>query len=193
MLRFSKRPPKQLLYLLLTRDMKLSRGREIGVDVGCGLMQNRRLFRTKRYIAIDLDEERLAKGQAKYPEAETLTARMEDVRNVVGDLVLCVQTFVNHHFPVENTYLAAEALVRMTRTGGTLIFNMSKRNLGYEDAVDSLLQRDFDSVTKVTYGALAGWNFGPLSPLVAFAMYLLPRLRHGREYARVYYCCVGRR
>lgn len=193
MFRFSKHPPKQLLYLLLFHDMKASRDREIGIDVGCGLMQNRPLFRTRRYLAIDLDEDRLVRGRARYPEAETMAMRMEDVRDVSGDLVLCVQTFVNYQFPVENTRPAAEALVRMTRRDGTLIFNISKRNLGYEREIDALLADAFESVTKVTYGALAGRNLGPLSPLAAYAMYLLPGLRHGREYTKVYYRCEGRR
>ena len=193
MFRFSKRPTKQLLYLLLARDMRLSEGREIGIDVGCGLMQNRPMFRTKRYFAIDLDAERLATGRTKYPEAETLAARMEDVKDVVGDVVLCVQTFVNSQFLAENTLTAAEALVRMTRRHGTLIFNISKRNMAYEDQIDTLLKGSFDTVTKVPYGVLVGKTLGPLSPLVAFAALLLRPLRHGNSYDRIYYRCEGRR
>ena len=54
-LRLSLKPSKQLLWLWLWREMRASRGRDLGIDAGCGLMQNRMLFETDDYVGIDVD------------------------------------------------------------------------------------------------------------------------------------------
>lgn len=191
-LRYSGKPSKQLLWLFLARDMPASKDHGLGVDVGCGPMRNRPFFATRDYVGLDLSAERLASGRRRYPGALAVAGRAERDCGLRGDVVLCVQMFVNKHFAVEDTLAAARNLVDMTRSGGMLIFNISKRNFAYEDEIDSLLSRSFADVRKVKYGALSAPDLGLLSPLIAFAMLLLPPLRRGRGYQKIYYRCRNR-
>lgn len=192
MYRYSGEPAKQLLYLLLQRDMRKTSG-AVGIDAGAGDMRNRPLFRTGRYIAVDVDGDRLRRALERYPDAEIRPGRLEELDGLSGDVVMCVQVFVNKHFQVEQTVSAVRSLIAMTNGGGTLIFNITQRNLPYEGEIDALLGEAFDSVEKTRYGALVGRRLGLLAPFIAYAMRALPALRHGATYKRVYYCCRGRR
>lgn len=165
---------------------------ELGIDVGCGPMNNRPYFRSERYIGVDLDVERLVGGRRRFPEALAVAMRIEQDCGIAGDFVLCVQMFVNRHFPAEQTLAAARALVQMTRPGGTLIFNIARRNLPWESDIDRLLQGTFDDVHKFRYGVLSGRDFGPLATPIALATLALPVLRRGDQADKVYYRCRGK-
>ncbi len=189
--RYSEKPAKQLLWYFLMRDMGLSEDREIGIDAGCGHMENKRWFRTKRYIGIDVDRERLAAAQAKHPDAETICAKLEETSDVTGDFVLCVQVMNNRYFDVADTIAGTEALIRMVRPGGVLIFNISKRAFSFEEDIFALLKRSFDTIKIERYGALSAPST-VFSPIIAGLMYLFPVLRKGRGYQKIYYVCQGR-
>ena len=189
--RYSGKPAKQLLWYFLMRDMRLSEGCEIGVDAGCGHMENKRWFRTQRYIGIDVDRERLAAAQSTHPDAESMCAKLEDVDGVTGDIVLCVQVMNNRYFDVSNTLVATEALVRMVRPGGVLIFNISKRAFSFEEEIFALLKRSFELIKVEKYGALSAPST-VFSPFIAGLMYFFPALRKGRGFQKFYYVCQGR-
>ena len=192
-LRYSGKPSKQLLWLFLARDMPSTRRYRVGVDVGCGPMRNRPYFETAGYVGLDLAAERLAAGRRRYPGTLAVAGRAECDCGLRGDVVLCVQMFVNKHFAVADTLDAARNLVAMTKPGGMLVFNISRRNFEYENAIDDLLARSFGEVKKVKYGALSAPDLGLLSPLIAMAMLVLPPLRRGRGYQKIYYRCSNRR
>lgn len=173
--------------------MPASAQAELGIDVGCGPMDNRPYFRSTRYVGVDLDVDRLVTGRKRFPEALAVAMRIERDCGVAGDFVLCVQMFVNRHFPAEQTLEAAEALVRMTRPGGTLIFNIARRNLPWEADIDRLLGGTFADVHKFRYGVLSGRDFGPLAAPIALATLALPPLRSGDAADKVYYRCRNRR
>ena len=191
-LRLSLKPAKQLLWLFLWRDMRVSRGMEIGIDAGCGRMENKRLFQTSRYVGIDVDKDRLAAAQLRHPDAKVINAPIEDVGDLKGDMVLCVQVMHNRFFRVENTLAVVNALVQMVRPNGALIFNFGRPSFPYERQVDGLLATAFTSVKKRKYGALSA-NQTVLAPLLAVAMFLIPVLRRDRVFTRrTYYVCRGR-
>jgi trans-aconitate methyltransferase len=190
-LRLSLKPAKQLLWLFLWRDMRHSRGMESGIDAGCGRMENKHLFQTARYIGIDVDQDRLAEAKRQNPDAEIICAPIEEVRGVMGDMVLCVQVMHNRYFQVDNTVAAVRALIAMVRPQGVLIFNFGRPSSPYEDEVDGLLRLAFATVSKRKYGALSA-NSTVLAPILALAMFLLPALRKGRGYHKTYYVCRGR-
>lgn len=192
-LRYSGKPSKQLLWLFLARDMPASRGRELGIDVGCGPMRNRPFFETRRYLGYDIDVGRLVAGRRRFPGALAVAGRAEQDCGLRADVVLCVQMFVNYQFAIEDTPAAVRNLIGMTRPGGLLIFNISKRNFAYEGEIDTMLADAFGRVDKVRYGALSAPDVGLLSPLVALAMLLLAPLRRGRGYQKIYYRCRDRR
>jgi SAM-dependent methyltransferase len=190
-LRLSLKPAKQLLWLFLWRDMRFSKGMEIGIDAGCGRMENKSLFQTSRYVGIDVDKDRLSEAHRRNPDAEVINAPIEDVGDLKGDMVLCVQVMHNRFFKVENTLPAVSALVQMVRPNGALIFNFGRPSFPYESQIDGLLAPAFSSVKKRKYGALSA-SQTVLAPLLALAMFVVPALRKGRSFHKTYYVCRGR-
>ena len=144
---------------------------------GAGVWRNKRLFQTSRYVGIDVDKDRLAAAQLRHPDAKVINAPIEDVGDLKGDMVLCVQVMHNRFFRVENTLAVVNALVQMVRPNGALIFNFGRPSFPYERQVDGLLAAAFTWVKKRKYGALSA-NQTVLAPLLAVAMFLIP-------------CCAG--
>ena len=187
--RLSLKPSKQLLWLWLWREMRASRGREVGIDAGCGLMQNRMLFETRDYVGIDVDQARQAANESKYPGVRAVCAEIENA-DVVGDVVLCVQVMHNRYFATERTVSTVRAMCDMLRPGGMLIFNLGERNMPFVDEIDTLLAARFTKVKKRSYGALSARETY-FSPILAAAMYLLPPLRLIDGARKVLYVCHG--
>ncbi len=190
--RLSLKPSKQLLYLWLWREMRASRGRDLGIDAGCGLMQNYRLFQTRDYVAIDVDQSRLDANRNRYPGVRTVCSEIEHVKDLQGDVVLCVQVMHNRFFATDRTLPTIRAMCHMLRPGGLLIFNFGERNMPYEGAVDGLLRERFSTIVKRSYGAFSA-NDTYLSPLLAGLMYLLPPLRRLGGARKILYVCHGRK
>ena len=195
-LRLSLKPSKQLLWLWLWREMRISRGKALGIDAGCGLMQNRMFFETEEYLGIDVDADRLAYNENCFPGVRMVCAEIEKASNYLGDLrgdvVLCVQVMHNRHFATDRTVPTIAAMCTMLRPGGTLIFNLGKRNMPFEAAADALLEKNFASVKKRPYGAFSA-NQTYLSPILAVLMYLLPPMRLLGGARKVFYVCHGAR
>lgn len=189
--RLSLKPSKQLLWLWLWREMRASRGRALGIDAGCGLMQNRMLFETGDYVGIDVDQSRLDANQARYPGVRTVCAEIEQVKDLQGDVVLCVQVMHNRYFATERTVPTIRAMCDMLRPGGLLIFNLGERNMPYEAEVDALLRARFGQVRKRPYGAFSNTETY-LSPVLAALMYLLPPLRLLGGARKILYVCRDR-
>ncbi|MDP6873937.1 MAG: class I SAM-dependent methyltransferase [Alphaproteobacteria bacterium] len=194
-LRLSLKPSKQLLWLWLWREMRASRGRALGIDAGCGLMQNRMLFETRDYVGIDVDAERLAANKARFPGVRTVCAEIEqagEAADLVGDVVLCVQVMHNRFFATERTVATVLAMCEMLRPGGMLIFNLGERNMPFEGEIDALLAQQFTKVKKRPYGAFSA-NETYLSPLLAGLMFLLPPLRLLGGARKILYVCHDRK
>jgi len=174
--------------------MKHSRGKETGVDVGCGEMGNYSLFQTQRYIGIDLDKNRLETGQKKYPETETICARMEEIGNVKGDFILCVQVFNNVHFDTKKTIEMVDLLCSMLNKGGSLIFNIGSDSKNCEQAIDTLLSSKIKSIKKIRYGSSFATQQRPsiVSLIFAKAMFYFPVLRDMGGYHKIYYYCSNK-
>ncbi len=194
-LRLSLLPSKQLLWLWLWWEMRASRGREFGIDAGCGLMQNRRFFDTAYYVGIDVDQDRLDANEIRYPGVRTICAEIEKAPELLerpADVVLCVQVMHNRHFKIGRTIPTISAMYGMLRPGGMLIFNIGARNMPFEEKIDALLQGKFDRIIKRPYGAFSAKETY-FSPLLAVLMYLLPSLRLRGGAGKIFYVCHGRK
>ena len=194
-LRLSLLPSKQLLWLWLWREMRASRGKEFGIDAGCGLMQNRALFDTAYYVGIDVDQERLDADRVRYPGVRTICSEIEkapELLDRLGDVVLCVQVMHNRHFVTGRTIPTIAALCRMLRPGGLLIFNIGARNMPFEDKIDSLLEGKFERIDKRPYGAFSAKE-SYFSPVLAGLMFLSPSLRLWGGAGKILYICHGRK
>ncbi len=193
-LRLSLKPSKQLLWLWLWREMRASRGRSLGIDAGCGLMENRRFFETDDYVGIDVDAERLAADEARYPGVRTICAEIEKAAEVSGglkgDVVLCVQVMHNRFFATDRTVPTIAAMCDMLHPGGMLIFNLGERNMPFEGEIDALLGSRFAKVGKRPYGAFSARETY-FSPILAGLMYLLPPLRLLGGARKIFYVCHG--
>ena len=193
--RFSKRPHKQFLWMLIRRDSKLSRGMVVGLDAGCADMRNRRFFQTKIYIGVDPDAGLLAKGRLKNPDARTLKCKIIDIPDEISaDFIHCVQVFVNSNFVNEEAVRSTQKLVSIVRSGGTLLMNTGKQTVKYDLEIKSILDNAFEKVIQIKYG-----NFGlkslpvPMSLLAALIMRFIPGFRTLGGHSKTYFCCVGRK
>lgn len=192
--RFSKRPSKQLVWFFVHQDMKKSRGKITGIDMGCGEMLNYNLFETKKYIGVDLDNERLILGKKKYPQAAAVYSTIEDCENVHGDFVLCIQVFNNIYFQKDRIMFALDKLTSMLNKNGSMIFNIGKDVVKYENEIDAYLKSNFKKIKKKQYGAPFSNNQynSRLSLVIAVAMYFLPFIRKIGGHDYVYYYCQNK-
>jgi hypothetical protein len=71
-------PPQQWRFFRMWLDGRLSKGMEVGLDLGCQKMRNYPVFRTKRYVGVDYVEHSLRQGKEERPKAEPILARIED-------------------------------------------------------------------------------------------------------------------
>lgn len=188
MLRLSLNPSKQLLWFWLFWEMRLSKDRLTGVDAGCGFMQNKPMFRTKEYIGVDIDQTRLETGMASYPDAQAIQSRIEDINDLSGDFVLCVQVLHNKFFDADSTMTAIGRLIDTVSDGGVLVFNIGKKNMVYESEIDALLRSSFAKVIKKRYGSFAS-KTSFFAPILAALMLVIPPLRAIGGAKKILYSC----
>ncbi len=207
MLRFSRRPNKQLLRFFMASDMKKSEGYEIGVDVGCSEMVNRPMFKTEKYVGIDFSKDKLEQGQKKYPSAQAVSQKFEDIEGIKGDFVVCTQTqSFGAEFNTDRPLQALKCLLKMTAEGGALIFNLhNEAALKHEDKIDSVVYNNFSLINKKYYGdrneSLFTTNKRDFklylsvgyALLIAGLMYFFPSLRTSKGRSYVYYFCQGKK
>jgi trans-aconitate methyltransferase len=193
--RFSKRPQKQFLWILIRRDSKLSKGLDVGLDAGCADMRNRKFFQTKSYIGIDVDGGMLSKGKLKNPDARTLKCNIIDIPDEISaDFIHCVQVFVNSDFVNEEAVRSTRKLVSLVRSGGTLLMNTGKQTIKYDSEIKRILDGAFEEVIQIKYGNIGLKSLPvPLSLLAAFIMRFFPAVRTLGGHSKTYFCCVGRK
>lgn len=187
--RLASKPSRQLLWLWLEKDMKNLHG-EIGLDAACGLFENKRFFRTKRYIGIDADDQRIEAGLKQHPDAEGEAIKIEDLgERHAADVVLCVQAIgTNVKFESENALKAVEKLIEVTRPGGALIVNVGSKSPTH--GIESALRAAFEHVEIRRYGRRMASFPVPLPQIIAYFMNAFQSLRGD---TKIYCLCKGKR
>jgi hypothetical protein len=149
--RFSWDPEQQWRFLQMWNDGKLSRGMEVGLDLGCQKMRNYPVFRTKRYVGVDYVEDSLRRGCVERPHAQSVLARIEDYdKYPSADFLLCVQVFqLTDQFAVDSTLPILQGIVNKTNKGGMLIVNFGPANMPYLSGIRDVLQSSFKQVDEM--------------------------------------------
>jgi len=196
-IRLSKRPEKALLWLWLKRDMLFSRGMQVGIDAACGMMTNRKYFHTRKYIGVDADKQRLDIGMAKHPESVAVHSKIEDIVDLRGDFLVCVQCInINKHFNTRNTLSIIQSFVNIINPGGYLIFNVGSVDgdlRKIEPNIDAILKGHFEKIIKIKYGAFSHQTNKFVSLIIAYLMFYVPTLRTINGAKKSYYFCQGRK
>lgn len=177
----------------LAHDMKDLRGTR-GLEAGCGLMLNRRYFRTESYVGVDSDPDRIASATSRLAEdASRITGVVSQIEDLDekwrSDVVLCVQTIgTNARFDHARAHATVEKLIALTKPRGTLILNVGKKSPHHE--IELALQKAFDKVIVRRYGRMSRAVPIPLSIVLAYVMRFVPALR---EDSKIYFLCKQKR
>lgn len=148
------RPSKAYFYELFHRDMEQFAGAEVGADIAAATCKNLPCFRTKKYIAVDIDQQRLRQGIEKYrgrddlPEAVPICADIREVdRHLAPRSVdVVVSTHTLHHLPASDRLPAVRLLTTLVRPGGSLILQMCETtDLTVRD-VAAILEPEFSDL-----------------------------------------------
>ena len=211
-LRFSKarvtrRPSKTFAYMMLNRELRRHTA-GLGIDAAAGYLGTFPYFRTESYLAFDVDEVGLASGSERFPDARVELCDLEEARRISdrgdeGAVVVCVETLrINKEFDDEQLSAALDTLARLTRAGGTLIFNVGEVGgtpiRHTEEFVLAQVSRNFTSVRTVRYGALfdelstRGWGYVSLALAHLMRWFSPLRTAFGRRHRFTLVICDSR-
>lgn len=191
--RIADRPQKQLLWLWMEDLFAESGHYTRGLDIACGEMAMRLKFKTKEYIGVDADAQRLKQGTDTY-NVQGIVAKIEEMdQNLRGDFVVCLQTIgFNVDFEIRNSIIAIEKCIAATRADGMLVVNVGFRAANHFSQIDAVLRRNFEELDVRTYGALRKRRNPRFSYLLASAMYRAPSLATLTKDLNKLFICRGK-
>ena len=187
-MRWSKWPSKQLLYFWLRHSIPKHSRCLIGLDVGCGSFAMYPLFRSQKYVGLDIHPQVVPHHAPDFIFKQT---DILDLDGYYGFFVLCIQVLTNKHFDKAMTLELVDRLIEMVEARGTLIINTSKATKIYEPEIELKLQEYFKRITIRRYGAWSRQRT-MFAPLLAGIMWLIPWLRHRGCHTKTYYVCEGK-
>ncbi|WP_435116883.1 hypothetical protein ACIJYF_00755 [Candidatus Pelagibacter bacterium nBUS_49] len=158
--RISSSYDKTLLWLFLKKNLSDIKS-DTGVDLAGGSMLNKRFFKTKKYIAVDINHIKLLEGKTKNPDAIVINDTLQNYLLNISkkpNLLVCVQTFgTNLFFEHEETFKVIKDMSIKLADGGSMIFNIGTFgdvNLKkLKDAILPTLNKQFHNVEFKYYGA----------------------------------------
>ena len=184
-LRVKRAPSNRLATLWLKKDLSKIREYSTAVDVGCGKFINKRYFKNKNYIGIDINEDILKGGLRIYPDTKYCCGTVLKKLAFNGDIVVATLLLTTEIFPVDKTISAINNLVEAVNNNGSLIFTIGKRNYIYKDQILKVLNDNFHKIDIRQYGNFNKPSF--LGFFIAYFMYLFPKLRINDE-NKMFYC-----
>lgn len=177
MKRQSRRPSKQLLWIWVEELMKNSQGFKRGLDIACGYMKNKPMFRTEEYFGMDADAERIQTGQTT-TGGRGIVCKIEDMPpDVKGDFVVCLETIgINTHFDSEKATFAFDTCVKATNPGGSLLVNVGPLARQHFSTIREIASANFKNVRVLEYGRASEKHPGIVADLLARLFYVAPFL-----------------
>jgi SAM-dependent methyltransferase len=140
------RPSKRVLFALLEGDLAAITG-GTGVDAASANMKNRPLFRTDRYVGVDLSTAELEAGLSLHPGATGIVADLSAQELPSGFARVCVSTNTFYYLSPAGRLHASQTLTRALEPGGTLLIHAPRAD-GYQHLL-TWLQGAFERVDVV--------------------------------------------
>lgn len=195
---------KTLLWIWIKNDLSKIKG-EIGIDLAGGRMFNKRFFRTKKYICVDIDQNELELGKKSNPDAIIINKRIQEFlkenHEKKPNILVCFQTMgVSKFFQHNESIEVIKSMYQCLDTGGSMLFNIAwnKNSDKLEKELSTFFDKKFETVSFKFYGAFHKTVKKPMHGLLrfilAYLMYWLPFLRNmfGLKKQRLYYCCYNK-
>jgi hypothetical protein len=195
---------KTLLWLYVKKDLPKIRGK-LGVDLAGGNMGTKRFFSTKKYISVDINQNKLDEGKKNNPDAVAINSKIQDYmknyQEEKPELLVCLQTFgINTIFQNEETLDVVKMMYNFLKPGGSMIFNAGEFSLNlnkFEQELTPYLKSKFKKVDRKFYGAWILYNksiSGPYKLIFAYIMYIFPFLTKifSIKQKYVYFCCKNK-
>ena len=196
---------KTLLWIWVRNDLPKLTG-DLGIDLAGGTMGNKRFFKTKEYICVDINQSKLDIGIANNPDAKIINSRIQDFllneNQKKPNLLVCLQTMgTNSYFEHDETLNVIKLMYRSLKEGGNMVFNIGKESGDLniiEKEINIFFKKKFKSIQSKSYGALHKTYQKPIPGFarlgLAYIMHLLPPLRtlFGSKKDKLYYCCKGK-
>lgn len=188
---------KTLLWIWVKNDLPKIKG-EIGIDLAGGRMFNKRFFKTKKYICVDIDKNELRLGKKNNPDAIIINKKIQtflkEKNQIKANILVCFQTMGTSRFFEHNESIEVIKLMhKYLKTGGSMLFNIAwKKNINrIETELSALLNKKFEKVNCKYYGAFHRSLPGFINFTLAYLMYFFPLLRtlFGLKKERLYYHC----
>ena len=151
---------KTLLFMWLKNDLKKIQS-EIGLDLAGGSMQNKKFFKSNKYICVDIDQSKLDTGKINNPDAIIINSKIQnfmknDYKNQV-DLLVCVQTMgTNSLFEHDETLQTIKQMYYFLKHEGSMVFNVGSYNTNLnllENQISEFLNEKFEIIKIKSYGA----------------------------------------
>ena len=162
----------------------------IALDLGCGDMAFADSIRTKRYIGLDLDAERLARAAQQHPRAEAVCAPIEEIpADLRGDLVLCLQCIgINHLFESDRCLEVVHKIIAATEVGGSLVFNIGPGCRSKFDEIHEGVYAAFNNPRRISYGRFWQERLPSRASRLANLMHAVPLLARSSRPMHLYFC-----
>jgi threonine dehydrogenase-like Zn-dependent dehydrogenase len=192
---------KTLLWIWVKNDLPKIKG-EIGIDLAGGRMFNKRFFRTKKYICVDIDENELNLGKKNNPDAIIINKKIQqflkEKNQIKPNILVCFQTMgVSKFFEHIESIEVIKSMYEYLSPGGSMFFNIAcEKNINrIEKELSNFLSKKFEKINFKYYGAFHKTQKKQIPAffrlILAYSMYLLPLLRtmFGTKKQRLYYDC----
>lgn len=138
------RPSKTALFRMLAQDLAEISG-DLGIDAACGTMKNSRLFKTKRYLGIDISQAELDIGLASHPDATGMVGDLARVDLPKQAASVVVSTNTMFYLTPDDRKLAILNLYESLTPEGTMLLHFP---LGSDwNEIEQLLRERFENVS----------------------------------------------
>jgi hypothetical protein len=148
----SSRPSKTYFYSKFIRDLNTYSDTEIGADIASARFDNAEYFKSKDYIGVDIDGQRLKKGKAKYDSSSSHSPIKADItkplfKEKTIDIVACTHTL--SHINNTKHINVIRYLIGYLNQGGHLFIQFHEEECTSE--IESILRDSFEEVNFIQY------------------------------------------